>query len=358
MKEWKYPLVRFENVAKKVSLNFDSSKSDLKRFVAGEHMYTNRLDIDTWGEIGSQYLGPAFNSIFNPGHILYGSRRTYLRKVSQPDFSGVCSNTTFVIEPIESELNAKLLPYLMLSNIFAKNSIARSKGSTNPYINWKDIASFQFRVPSPMLQEMAISILEKIQEEIKHLRKSLHNYELLQRKIKRKILLECDGVEKSLDQLITIHYGDSLPKSKRNPGDIPIISSAGKSGSNDKANVSKSGIVIGRKGNAGSVFWAEGPHFVIDTAFHVQVNDQNVSEEFLYNLLSVTRFERYIITTTVPGISRDDIYSHKVIIPTMEMQQLANEKIKELANEKGFIQHRLNHLSELMLSITNRIFGE
>src|SRR5688500_3783496 len=91
--------VRFGDVARTVKEDVNPEGSDLERYVAGEHMQTDDLRIRNWGTIGDGYLGPAFHRRFYAGQILYGSRRTYLRKVAVADFDGVCANTTFVIEP-------------------------------------------------------------------------------------------------------------------------------------------------------------------------------------------------------------------------------------------------------------------
>ena len=74
--------VAFGDVVRKVSDRVDPASSGLERYVAGEHMVTDELKITNWGLIGEDYLGPAFHMRFKPGQVLYGSRRTYLRKVA------------------------------------------------------------------------------------------------------------------------------------------------------------------------------------------------------------------------------------------------------------------------------------
>lgn len=58
------------------------------------------------------------------------------------------ANTTFVPEAVEGKLLPELLPWIMLSERFTKHSVQESKGSTNPYINFPDIAKFEFDLPS------------------------------------------------------------------------------------------------------------------------------------------------------------------------------------------------------------------
>jgi type I restriction enzyme S subunit len=61
---------------------------------------------------------------FRPGHVLYGSRRTYLRKVAVADFEGITANTTFVIEPKDTKvLMPELLPFLMQTESFHEHSV-------------------------------------------------------------------------------------------------------------------------------------------------------------------------------------------------------------------------------------------
>ena len=151
--------VRFGDVANKISDIVDRKNCDLDHFVAGEHMQTDDFRIKDWGTIDEGYLGPAFNHKFIKGQILYGSRRTYLRKVSIPHFDGVYANTTFVIEPTGDDLIPELLPFVMQSAGFNEQSIRMSKGSTNPYINWKDIACYEFAVPEKEQQQRIATTL-------------------------------------------------------------------------------------------------------------------------------------------------------------------------------------------------------
>lgn len=145
--------VAFGDVVRKVSDKVDPWESGLERYVAGDHMDTDDLRIRRWGLIGDDYLGPAFHMRFKPGHVLYGSRRTYLRKVALADFEGITANTTYVLETkAPNVLMPKLLPFIMQTEAFHAHSIARSKGSVNPYVNFSDIACFDFSLP-PLQQQ-------------------------------------------------------------------------------------------------------------------------------------------------------------------------------------------------------------
>jgi type I restriction enzyme M protein len=143
----KWTRVRFGDVVKFLRDSVDPNSGELDRYVAGDHMDTENVHIRRWGTVGDGYLGPAFVRRFRKGQVLYGSRRTYLKKVAYAKFDGITANTTFVLEGVKEKLHQPLLPWLMLSQRFTEHSVRESKGSTNPYINFPDIAKFEFDLP-------------------------------------------------------------------------------------------------------------------------------------------------------------------------------------------------------------------
>ena len=153
--------VAFGDVVRQVKDRVDPEESGLERYVAGEHMDTDDLRIRRWGEIGVGYLGPAFHMRFKPGHVLYGSRRTYLRKVAVADFDGITANTTYVLEPKDSKvLLPELLPFIMRTNAFNQHSIRESRGSVNPYVNFSDLARYKFALPPIKNQRLMVGALQ------------------------------------------------------------------------------------------------------------------------------------------------------------------------------------------------------
>ena len=120
-------------------------------------MDSEDLNIRRRGRFATDDVGPAFTRIFKKGQVLYGSRRTYLKKVAVADFDGICANTTFVFESKDpAAFEQRLLPFLMLSEGFTNWSIAHSKGSTNPYVLFSDLASYEFDLP-PLAEQKVLA---------------------------------------------------------------------------------------------------------------------------------------------------------------------------------------------------------
>jgi type I restriction enzyme S subunit len=153
-------IVKFGDVVRQCKESVDRNDNHFERYVEGGHMDSENIHIRRWGDFGEDYVGPAFHRIFRKGQVLYGSRRTYLKKVAIADFDGITANTTLVLETKNPRVFLQeLLPFLMLTDEFTEHSVRESKGSTNPYINWPDIAKFEFPLPPIEEQKRIAKIL-------------------------------------------------------------------------------------------------------------------------------------------------------------------------------------------------------
>lgn len=138
----------FSDLVRNCKEKIDRDNNPYEYFVAGDHMETERPRLTMRGRFDESDVGPAFIRLFRSGQVLYGSRRTYLKKVSVPDFDGITSNVTFVLETKDEEiLPQRLLPFILLSDYFTAYSIGKSKGSTNPYVLFSDLAEFEIDLP-------------------------------------------------------------------------------------------------------------------------------------------------------------------------------------------------------------------
>jgi len=163
-------MVKFGEVVRQCKESVDRDNNSFERYVEGGHMDSESIHICRWGEFGADYVGPAFHRIFRKGQVLYGSRRTYLKKVAIAGFDGITANTTFVCETKNQNVfMQELLPFLMLTDSFTEHSIRESKGSTNPYINWPDIAKYEFPLPPLDEQKRMAEILWAADEAVKHI---------------------------------------------------------------------------------------------------------------------------------------------------------------------------------------------
>lgn len=209
-----WTMIRFGDIAKQCKESVDRENNPFERYVEGGHMNSEDLRIKSFGIFSDDYVGPAFHRIFRAGQVLYGSRRTYLKKVAIADFDGITSNTTFVIEPKNNtSFIGDLLPYIMLSSGFTKNSITNSKGSTNPYINWSDIAEYRFAAPPISRQIEILQTIKSIRSCIEASENLIDSSDNLDGRLGRKALqlgISNGKTEKKVDGLTSEEW-DLVP---------------------------------------------------------------------------------------------------------------------------------------------------
>ncbi|MFL1404578.1 restriction endonuclease subunit S [Marinobacter sp. M1N3S26] len=115
----------------------------------------------------------------------------------------------------------------------------------------------------------------------------------------------------SLKEFIELAYGKALKKSERKPGPYPVYGSSGEVGTHSEPLVKGPGIILGRKGNVGSVFWTEDDFYPIDTVYYVKTD---LPLEYVFFNLQRQRFLNN--DAAVPGLNRNQAYSLPFLKPS------------------------------------------
>lgn len=153
---------------------------------------------------------------------------------------------------------------------------------------------------------------------------------------------------RKLGEILELNYGKALKKEDRRNGPFPVYGSSGMIGTHDASLVSGPGIIVGRKGNVGSVFWCEDDFFVIDTAYFVTAS---LPLRFLFYVLPTLNFINS--DAAVPGLSRNQAYSLELCIPSASLLikfcKLANVFERQATTLQRQIQN-LRRTRDLLLS--------
>ncbi len=117
-----------------------------------------------------------------------------------------------------------------------------------------------------------------------------------------------------LGDFLTLKRGYDLPEHARLPGEIPVVSSSGITGTHKEPKVDGPGVVTGRYGTLGEVFYIEEPFWPLNTALYVQDfkgNHRRFVSYFLKWFLNGTGSNK----AAVPGVNRNDLHARKVGVP-------------------------------------------
>lgn len=204
---------RFDEVCRQVNTTSKDPEADGLHYVIGlEHIEPGNLHITKWDTLEKE---TTFTRKFVKGQVLFGRRRAYQRKVAYAEFDGICSGDILVFEAIEENLLPELLPFLIQSDGFFEKALATSAGSLSPRTKFKELADYEFLLPSKSEQKRLAELLWAADEMIEKEKKELEKMkELYEHKVdslfsdKKKISFgECANInEKSLSAKTSSEY--------------------------------------------------------------------------------------------------------------------------------------------------------
>ena len=197
----------------------DPEAAGFARYVGLEHLDPGDLTIRRWGDVAA---GTTFTSVFRPGHVLFGKRRAYQRKVAVPDFGGVCSGDIYVFESTnEHHLLPDLLPFICQTDGFFEHAIGTSAGSLSPRTNWKSLASYEFALPPLDEQRRMVAVLSAAEQ-------CLQSYRLLVNAVTSLESSAVSGVDARTscvmlgEVIIESNYGSSTRSNRERKG-TPLL---------------------------------------------------------------------------------------------------------------------------------------
>lgn len=157
--------VKLGDVARKVRNTVkDHAEEGIEWAVRGEDFESGSLRLG--GRTPVEQVGPTFVKRFEPGHVLFPTRRAYLRKVAEADFTGVVANTTEVLEAKPERLFPGLFPFIIQSDAFVDYAVEMSVGSTNPYVKWTDLKRFEMPLPPMGRQRELVEVFRGVEDVI------------------------------------------------------------------------------------------------------------------------------------------------------------------------------------------------
>ena len=119
------------------------------------------LLLKRWDNLSDLHEGTSFTRVFRAGQVLFGKRRAYQRKVSLPDFDGICSGDILVFQPKNVELLPEFLPYLVQSDGFFDHALGTSAGSLSPRTKWQELAKYEFSLPPIAEQRRTVQLMNR-----------------------------------------------------------------------------------------------------------------------------------------------------------------------------------------------------
>ena len=356
-----WPFVTLGEIA---SLSHDKikiSELNLVSYISTENMRPDRMGVYIAASL------PAGTQVtrFNTGDVLFSNIRTYFRKVWFATFEGGSSPDVLVFKAKNTKiLDNQFLFYLTSNQKFTDYTHKTSKGAKMPRGDKDAIFRYEFNLPPLPTQRAIAHVLGTLDDLIELNRETNELLEEMARALFKSWFVDFDPVRaklegrapagmdaetaklfpdhfqdselgqipkgwevRSLGDIVELAYGKPLKAENRKNGDVCVYGSNGIVGQHDEKLVTGPGIVVGRKGNPGSVTWAHGDFYPIDTTFYVVRNSECQSLHFLYYALAFQDLPNLSADSAVPGLNRNHAYMSKQVIPQVAVLEAFNAQI-------------------------------
>lgn len=132
-----------------------------------------------------------------------------------------------------------------------------------------------------------------------------------------------------LEEIVSLQRGFDITKAQQRSGPYPVISSSGPGSTHDEYMSEGPGVIIGRKGSLGTVFFSEGPYWPHDTTLWV-TNFHGNGPWYCYHLLRHLKLEQYDCGASNPTLNRNHIHKLLVPIPPRELTVEFDRRVSSL----------------------------
>jgi type I restriction enzyme S subunit len=343
-------------------------------FIRAADMDNGRVLFDTASKINERARQRITKGIGAPGDVLLSHKGTVGKTALVPDEAPpfVCSPQTTFWRSLNSDYLDRKFLYAYMRSAEFRNQLATRAGETDmaPYVSLTSQRSLYVLVP-PIEEQRAIAhILGTLDDKIELNRRMNETLEAMARAIFKSWFVDFDPVrakasgeppesicrrlgltpdllalfpdrlvaselgeipegwgQKRVDGFLELAYGKALKATDRLEGAVPVYGSGGITGFHSQYLADGPGIIVGRKGTVGSLYWEDRPFFPIDTVFYVV---PKVELTFCFYLLQTLGLDRMNTDAAVPGLNRNNVYRLPVPWSPKELRRAFDCVVKPL----------------------------
>lgn len=246
--------------------------------------------------------------------------------------------------------------------------ISFAGGSATPIINKSTFSSIKIKVPPLLIQRKIAAILSAYDDLIENNNRRIAILEKMAEELYREwfVRLRFPGHEntkilkgvpegwevKRLSEVIELAYGKALKEENRIEGKYPVFGSSGIIGFHNQAMVKGPGIIVGRKGNVGSIAMSDDDFFPIDTAYYVK---SKLPLEYLFYFLRGMNFINN--DAAVPGLNREQAYSNKFYHPPTLLIEEYRKIVRNFLIQKNSFKQQNNLLTTTRDRLLTRLMS-
>lgn len=332
-------------------------------------------DMNTEGDIpvygGNGVTGYHDQAIYDTSKLIIGRVGAQCGNVHITSFPCWITDNALVVEYKEKVIKEKYL-YHALKEL---NLGSYSTSSAQPVISGTKI--YNIAIPLPPLKEQE-RIVDKIQSLFEKLDKTKELIEearddfekrksaILEKAFRGELTKEWrskknieykDSWKSGIfEDLCVLSRGFDLPSRLRVEGEYLLVSSSGSIDTHNEAKMRAPGVVTGRSGSIGKVFYIEKDFWPLNTTLYVKEFKGNY-EKYVYYYLSKFDFKKYSSSTAVPTLNRNNFKCVSIMFPCLEEQKEIVRILDDLLEQESKIEE-LTKLDEQIELIKKSILAK
>lgn len=368
--------VRFDEIAENITDRIDKpNESGLEYYIGLEHIDTDQIRIKRFGSTEDV---KATKFLCKKGDIIFGKRRSYLRKVAVTDRDAVVSAHSMVIRPKGDLIVPEFLPCFMQSSIFWKTAHAISEGSMSPTIKWKTLAKQEFWIPTIEEQKKTSQVLLSVEKNITKNEKLIEYAEKLKKEFLQELLTR--GIDHTNFKTTEIGVFPAewdvvkikdicenldnkripITKSKRIEGNIPYYGATGVIDYVNDFTFDEQLLLIGEDGAnwtafANTSYIITGKTWVNNHAHVLKCKRVNIF--FLKEYFNYADLSPYISGTTRGKLTKNDLMNIKIPLPNAVEQNAIENIFKSIDNSLAKYTENLDIASKNKKKLTNNFIS-
>lgn len=279
------------------------------------------------------------------------------------------------MRPDSSVVEPAYLTYLLLGDEVQGHFSSVANGATIHHLNLKDLRSMVLPVlPDLITQRKIAAVLSAYDYLIENNTRRIALLEEMAQALYREWFVEFrfpghettefvedeqgrrpkEWEQTQVGKRVELRYGKALKADERKPGPYPVYGSGGIVGRHILPLSEGPGIIVGRKGNVGAVYWSDEAFFPIDTVYYVR---STLSLHYLFFNFQRQNFINN--DAAVPGLSRNQAYSLPLLVPEPSVLQQFDVVIEAIFGDvKSLNSRNANLRSTRDLLLPRLISGE
>lgn len=335
----------------------------MKKYISTGALILSNIDNNAV-ELIEYYSRPSRADLeVKPGDLVFAKMSNTDKRliINEETSKYIYSTGFFAVKAKQGVITTKCLYYLLGSKNFLDQKDKNSTGATQRAITIDGLSKIKVRIPDYISQKNIEIILELLDEIVKLRKNQINEYDQL---IKSRfvemfgdpIINTKNFQTKKVINVVTLQRGYDLPIQNRNTkGKIPLY---GANGQMDWHDISKSekGIITGRSGSIGNVYYCESKFWPLNTTLFSKDTHGNEIIYLCY-LMQFFDLKRFSNGTGVPTLNRNLFHNEQIIDAPIHLQKQFTAFVRQIDKLKFAVQKSLDETQKLFDSLMQEYFG-